>query len=325
MPPLIYYMLTQIKIILKQNLTSLEILYPLCYHNFIGEIFMINPIKRLKEQKQLKNKKLYRDSLIKSLNDKFNIKDTETKTTDELELIYSFLEYEKNFLESKKDTVFDFFGYFGFNDNELPAFFEKTNSSDNLSIGSFHYPVTPKILSHCVNNLTIDEKLKIFANFGQFKEMCKQLEDNSKYKEEPWEPTIQEICKSLKYTWTMTKLKYCDQITVDDLKQIDWSEFGKEIKPYLTPSYNSKPSNVEYRQNKNGTIDTILTFRSKTGLSYRKLIIPTDIVYQAVNTDVEFLQNEEMTRVWKPYYLELLINSINKTNQKESEEESQNN
>lgn len=305
-------MLTQIKIILKQNLTSLEILYPLCYHNFIGEMFMINPIKRLKEQKQLKNKKLYRDNLIKTLNDKFNIKDTETKTTDELELIYSFLEYEKNFLESKKDTVFDFFGYFGFNDNELPAFFEKTNSNDNLSTGSFHYPVTPKILRHCVNNLTIDEKLKIYANFGQFKKMCKQLEHNSKYKEESWDTTIKELYKKLKYEWINIKLKYCDQITIDNLQSIDWNDFGKEINPYLSPSYKSEPSNIEFKPNKNGTYDTILTFQSTTSSSFRKLSILTENVYQAINTNSYYIYNEEISNIWLPYYAELLINVKNK-------------
>lgn len=269
---------------------------------------MQNPIKKIREFYDSKKEQNLRADLLNKLS-AFNFKNTESKTNEELEQILFFLEKEKSFLEFHKDTVYDFWGYFGFNEDESPAFFENLISQNNPS--GFIYPNTPKILHQSVLNLETTEKLILYTNIEDFINACKKHYENTYvYSINDWQKVYDEIKHELLKTWVQTKLKYLDKIHTEDVANIDWNEFGKEIKPYLAPSYYSKPKQIEYSTDKNGAPSVTLTFNSSTSDSFRKVKLYTDNAYQAINRENTYDRDEDITKIWQSYYCELLSLAI---------------
>ena len=57
---------------------------------------------------------------------------------------------------------------------------------------------TPQMLKHCVTHLTNERKIDEALDIEDFVKMCNQIAKSSKYQEESWEDTINELVEYLK-------------------------------------------------------------------------------------------------------------------------------
>ena len=104
---------------------------------------------------------------------------------------------EARLLKSK--TTYDFFGYIMDESRELPAFLSETTFEGGINLGEMFYPFTPKLLVHCVENLTEHEKMIEANDIEYFKEKCYRLAKASAYQEESWQEAIEELVKYLEH------------------------------------------------------------------------------------------------------------------------------
>ncbi len=100
------------------------------------------------------------------------------------------LDYQEKFIKSNDE--YDFFGHIH-DERDIPVFVTKLESEDGVSSGSFVYAVTPRILEHCVEHLTHEEKIKHANNMDYFEKLCNQIAKLALYQEESWEESIDAI------------------------------------------------------------------------------------------------------------------------------------
>lgn len=216
------------------------------------------------------------------------------------------LNEEKNYLDNCGENHYDFFGYLGFQDSELP-FFEEINKEDDSS--SMFLPFTPKLLSHCVHNLS--NRAVLAQELDEFKQKCQELARAAKYQPRNdfngWQQTIDRLCdfiyeRQLLLTSRPDLFRYA---------QNDWLKLGKDFKKHqcLPPSYQTKPSRVRVYNDKNGNSCATLTFESTSSDSYRIVRITDAGVYVCVNNQTNGLRDEEMTVVWNNFKISKCNNS----------------
>jgi hypothetical protein len=135
--------------------------------------------------------------LIKKLHKKKIKEEQKPQLTEKEQLIKEIKEYENDFLNRNKNASYDFFGYFN-SDEESPFFSTPTKHKDGIEVGTFVYVYTPKMLKHCVTHLTNERKVDESLDIENFVKMCNQIAKSSKYQEESWEDTINELVEHLK-------------------------------------------------------------------------------------------------------------------------------
>lgn len=205
---------------------------------------------------------------------------------------------EKLYLENKENTYYDFFGYLGFHDDELPFFEEKNAQNDDSTM---FLPFTPKLLSFCVHNLSNNAILH--ESQDEFKKKCLALAHASRYQPRNdfygWEQTIDRLCEFV-YEKQLLLSKKLDLST---LTEENWHTLGKEFKKHqcLPPSYKTKPANIQIIKDKQEEITARITFLSTTSDNYRLVILSNNDVYVCVNNQNSGIRDEEMTRVWNNF------------------------
>ena len=277
---------------------------------------MQNLFEYIKEKREIKEEYLKRKRL-KTILEKYGNTSSQHMHTEDMEVLAIILEDEASFLKNNKDKKYCFFGYTGHRDDELPCFFERNNC---LYFNEVVFPYTPSMVKHCMDRLDLDERLKHYAEFEDyFKEMYLKIASSSKYTQGNWEGMLLKIKHDLHADWMKYSSLLGQKVTKEQLAQIDWDNFGKEIKPFLAPSYNPKAKTISFRAGTEKTPPTVsLTFDSKTSPSTRSVYIMGDAAYQSIN-DSRYNYDENISKVWKTYYCYLLGKIIHTLNEEEIE------
>lgn len=102
-------------------------------------------------------------------------------------------EYEQEALSIQDKYIC--FGYTMGAEQEMPKFFSEVESTENenVSVVRFMHCATPKILEHCVRNLTDEAKKEEAKNLSNFKTKCNEISDFAVYQEEDWFSTINRL------------------------------------------------------------------------------------------------------------------------------------
>ena len=227
---------------------------------------------------------------------------------DKLKELSRLLGEERDFLELHDDTEFTFFGYYRGNDELLPKFFyEKQSESSDTTYITATTPFTPKTFQLCMRNLQDEEKLHFSDNNELFDEYASKIVKYSRYQEENWDEAISKMKQKLQLECDHIEGEFSKKITVKDLSRVDWDSFCEEIKPYIAPSYNKKPENVEIKTRPSGQPVAYITMKSKTTPSYRTIKITGRDVSQSKNGSNGFREcNEEIHKIWKSYYRDII-------------------
>jgi len=81
----------------------------------------------------------------------------------------TFFEDEEKFLEKHQNDEYEFFGYFGIRDGEIPMFVTtRKNTGENVKQGEMVYAFSPKTLEHCVTRLIRDTKMEEAEDIDSF-------------------------------------------------------------------------------------------------------------------------------------------------------------
>ena len=239
----------------------------------------------------------------------YGVRVSEECNVDKLKETLQILKDEKEFLEKYKDTEFTFLGYIMDEERELPKFFYNVYNEDgSISYATATTPFTPKTFSHCMKHLEDSEKLRLMDNFDGFKDMYYQISKSAKYQEEDWSQALLGIRQRLKFDNSFIMRELSSKVTEKDLRKVDWDSFGAEIKPYLAPSYHKKPQSVDISRSKHGNLIVKLKMCSKTSPSYRSILINGNDVSQAINSEVAYEYNNDMSQIWRKYRRGILIN-----------------
>ena len=110
------------------------------------------------------------------------------------------------FICSKKNT-YDAFGYYDYK-SSVPVFPIKKNSSKSKK-EKYIFPYSPKLLEHCVHNLSDVAKLEEAAYLDEFRAKCKRCVHKSRIKrsKKEWDRVIDELCVYLE-TFSKNNNKY---------------------------------------------------------------------------------------------------------------------
>lgn len=118
--------------------------------------------------------------------------------------IYRILQEERIYIAEHQSTQYDFFGFFGMIEDEMPFF--KTvgdrmggSSGQEFEVSESFYPFTPRLLAHCVNNLTAEARQKEASDIDGFREKCKMYAQSAIY-QEGWDSMIDELANSLTHS-----------------------------------------------------------------------------------------------------------------------------
>ena len=110
--------------------------------------------------------------------------------------------YEKRFLTKNEGVTYRFFGYVGYDIGDIPVFVKKKTVDAGgrlgfVEVSELVWVFTPKMLEHCVLNLTNEAKLNLKDDIGYFYDMCTEIANESKYNAEGWEDTINMLAKHI--------------------------------------------------------------------------------------------------------------------------------
>lgn len=266
-----------------------------------------------------KTEKREKKELRQEIADKYNIPVGEEYSVEQLKETLQILQDERKFIEKHKGTKFTFMGYL-MNEDELPKFFYEMKAS-KLSFNPYTTattPFTPKTMLLCVRNLEDSEKLRLFGDIKQFEEMYNKIATSAKYQAEDWDKMLRACRGTLDIACAEIEKRYGDKITGEDLERVDWDSFCADIKPYLAPSYKTKPDNMEIQQTLSGQPAVFLTMSSKTSPSFRTVFINGDHVYQSKNGG-KYVPSEEMGKVWKDYRREIIMNYVTSVEQEKDD------
>lgn len=242
------------------------------------------------------NKKLKQDILAKK---------TPQEEYDDLKK--DCLKFEKEYLAKNKDTKFDFFGYL-ISQDEIPFFMESTKNKHEVD---FQYlktvtPCTPKLLEFCVKNLLPYDRKYEAQDMDAFIYKWNQIAEHyCVFSKEEWDGVISELISYLKMPHQLKKdelKEIMSSLTTEQLKSIDWNQFGKEVKRQrqLPPSYNSKPTEVNVWLDNDGIARASLKFNSTTSSSVREFHIRKSTVFEKVNDGLSML-NEDLSQIWSDF------------------------
>ena len=136
--------------------------------------------------------------------DSVNVNKTLMDSSKEKGDISEIIKAEKSFFEKHKNDKYDFFGYMGMNDDEMPFFTTVGEHSESSDGTKFHtaqmvYAFTPAILKHCVTNLTDEWKANEAEDIAEFVEKCHVLSNAAVYMNGNWDTVINELADYLQY------------------------------------------------------------------------------------------------------------------------------
>ena len=177
----------------------------------------------------------------------------------------------------------------------------------NIHVDECVIPQSPNALLHCVANLTRKQKLSYGkTNLENFTKQLLKIAENAKFgTKEEWSDAIYECTKHLHQNfWD----EQPNLFTVERLEKVDWKKVGGEFKRAgaLPPSYDKKPADVQIYNTPDGSARVKLKMQSKTSPSYRVLSIRYYDISEAINSEIHFTENPELTKVWKNIYKSLL-------------------
>ena len=257
--------------------------------------------------------------ILKSIKDKFSKKDEkEHELTPEefsnlgpLEQQQVILDLEGEWLQESVDLKkeYTFFGYF-MEPIETPHFHDHYFDKNGQEHESIVYVYTPDMLIHCVECLTPSQKLYKAKDIESFKYMCNQIAESGVFFEKAeWDLATEECVEHLQQWLRKRVVEKTNRVSLDTAKNINWNEFGKQIKKYLPHSYDRKPKSVEIQHagnNSESNLNAKLKFVSKTTPSFRtvKVDFTNGDVSQSVNGSVNYKYDENMTATWHNFYEE---------------------
>ena len=264
----------------------------------------------LKDWINTRQEKLEREKLHSEIHEKYG-KDVQGYSIEKMRELLELLNAQREFLQKYKDVKFESFSYFRPDWDELPAFYYTRTTDYGTRFIQRAFPFSPRTVKLCIKNLNKKERLILSQDIESFEEMYSRIANASKFQEDSWRGALLEIKASLKNEWNKFVSENADKITEEDLARVDWGEFGREIKPYLAPSYDKNPSEVKIYSSKSGKPLVKLKMQSKTTQSYRRILIQGDSVSESINNDCGFVHNQGITNIWNNYYTELLLEHLN--------------
>ncbi len=177
----------------------------------------------------------------------------------------------------------------------------------NIHVDECMIPQSPATLLHCVTNLTRKEKLSYGkTNLNDLTHRLFKIAENAKFgTKEEWRDAIYECGKHITQNfWN----EQPNLFTVERLQKVDWKKVGGEFKRAgsLPPSYDKQPADVQIYTAPDGSARVKLKMQSKTSPSYRVLSIRYYDISEALNSEIHFTENPEISKVWKNVYKSLL-------------------
>ncbi len=215
------------------------------------------------------------------------------------------LSFQRKYIADHQGVKFDFFGYF-YDDKDFP-YFESTDKKHtfDMLLGDTVIPTTPDLLKFCVKNMTIST-LKLEArNIDFFKRKCEHVSEmTTVFSKKMWDKAIQACVDyvMLPHHLSGSQLRHLiDNLTIEQLKSLDFNMFGKLAKPFMPPSYSKKPELVNVYNGKDNIPTTELVFSSTTLPSKRKFVIKKGSVSVFVNGSEIGKTNEYLSTAWKDF------------------------
>lgn len=211
------------------------------------------------------------------------------------------------YISKNKNTKYDFFGYLT-DPDQTPFFIEENKKYEgNFQFNRSVTPYTPEMLAFCVKNLTHDAMKTESKNVTGFVKKCYQISrTNESFSKEAWDKVISDLTLYIQKPHHLSKEQLqnlLSNLTEEQLNQIDWKMFGKELKRRsdLPPSYNSEPQEVFVQSGKDGVAKAKLKFISKTSDSIRELLIRKGDVFVYVNGANNGQPDKSASQCWKAF------------------------
>ena len=226
----------------------------------------------------------------------------ETKQDSQEDINKLMTEQQEKYLATHDNTHYDFFGTFGFREDELPFFEEHLDTKDSdITYAEMFIPYTPRLLTFCVHRLTNAAVLE--QDLDCFKQNCEKIANASKFKTENdfngWKQTINRLCD---FIYEKKKL-IADSPDLSLFTEADWKNLGKTLKQYhcLPPSYSTTPTNITIVTDEKDIKWANLKFNSTTSSSYRIFMLSDSDAYMFVNNENQCKRDSELSIRWNNY------------------------